>query len=154
MQTLILLKSLPWLSIVGLAVSVSTAFHIFALGMTAKYPGGFWSKAAEVSGVIGTDAQQILQWFQGAPMVAQRAAKVALILATLACVSCTPSQLQQAATIADDVTKIAQVLCLADHARAANARAFSVKDACATVEQLAPYIEQAKNAAPRAACAH
>lgn len=71
----------------------------------------------------------------------------------LALPSCTPSELQQAATIADDVTKVAQVLCLAEHAKHANARALSVADACSTVEQLAPYVEQAKNAAPRAACA-
>jgi hypothetical protein len=89
------------------------------------------------------------------PPSAGNAAKAALVLvvALLSLPACTPSQLQQAATIADDVTKIAEVLCLADHARAANARALSVKDACATIEQLAPYIEQAKNSAPRASCA-
>jgi hypothetical protein len=72
----------------------------------------------------------------------------------LLALGCSPSQWKTVTDIADDVTKIAQVLCLADHAKAANARAFSVKGACQTVEQLAPYIEQAKNAAPRAACAH
>jgi hypothetical protein len=66
---------------------------------------------------------------------------------------CSPSQLQQAATIADDVGKIATVLCLADHARTTHAKAITVADVCQTVEQLAPYLDQAKGMAPKSQCA-
>lgn len=78
---------------------------------------------------------------------------LALLGVPLLALGCSPDAWKTVATIADDVTKIATVLCLADHAQAANARAFSVKDACDTAAELAPYIERAKNAAPKAACA-
>lgn len=66
---------------------------------------------------------------------------------------CSASQMQQAATIADDVGKIATVLCLADHARPLHAKAITVADACQTIEQLAPYLDQAHGMLPKVRCA-
>lgn len=77
----------------------------------------------------------------------------ALLLLTFLGGACSPSQLQQAATIADDVSKIATVLCLADHARPLHAKAMTVADACQTIEQLAPYLDQAHGMIPKAKCA-
>lgn len=143
------LSSVPWVQILGALVLVLTGVHSLFLLI-----GKVWAPAlyvAELTGVVAVDVQQVIQWFTGAGL-AKKVGPIAII-ALLWFVACSPSELQQAATVADDVNRVAQVLCLADHARAAHARALSVSDACSTVEQLAPYLEQAKGALPRAACA-
>jgi hypothetical protein len=132
-------------------------------------------KIASVSGAWAIDVQKIAGWVGGAPVytsiAAKKAGKIAVddakkpkdppaggttigsIAIVLMLSSCSPSQLQQAAAIADDVGKIATVLCLADHARLKHAKAITVADVCQTIEQLAPYLDQAKGVAPKAPCA-
>lgn len=88
--------------------------------------------------------------YQGA--VKTIATKAGIALLALFVAGCSPSQLQTAIKVADDVEQIAKVLCLAEHAKAAHVRASLVTDACSTVEQLAPYLDQARGQAPKAAC--
>ncbi len=167
------LSSVPWIQIVGAVVAVATGVHTAALLV-----GQFWAPALKVAaftGAIALDAQKVAGWIGGAPIYTSIAAKKAgkamiddagakksarvhmsglvFLVALFDLPACSPSQLQQAATIADDVGKIATVLCLADHARPMHARAMTVADACKTIEQLAPYLAEAKGAPPRAACA-
>lgn len=75
--------------------------------------------------------------------------------------ACTPAEagavVKDVETVAQDVTKIAQVLCLSDQARVrhASVRQLSVQDVCKTVEQLAPYMPAAETPtvlASRGAC--
>ncbi len=76
-----------------------------------------------------------------------------VMLAALAVGACTPAELQTVAAIADDVAKVAQVLCLADHAKLAHARAITVAPLCKTADDLAPYIAQARTPGKvRASC--
>lgn len=61
------------------------------------------------------------------------------------------AELAPAVKVAENVLEIARTLCLLDHAKAENVRADVVQDACQTVEQLTPYLDQAKRmqSAPR-----
>ena len=56
------IASLPWLSIAGLVYGLASAVHTFALAVGLK-------RTAEISGAIGVDLQQILQWRAGHPVV-------------------------------------------------------------------------------------
>jgi hypothetical protein len=75
-----------------------------------------------------------------------------LFTAAFLLAGCSPSELQQAVKVADDVSQIARVLCLSHHARAEHAQASLVTEACQTVEQLAPFIDEAQGQLPKARC--
>lgn len=82
-----------------------------------------------------------------ATLAAKKAAAVisTSLLFVVFLVGCNASQIASAVDIADDVLKVAQVLCLADHAKQANVRAITVQDRCRTSEQLAPYVPVAQD---------
>lgn len=69
-----------------------------------------------------------------------------VLLAMLTFIGCSPSEMQTAVSVAEDVVKIAQVLCLADQAKTTHAdvRALSVQDLCNTTAELAPYMPAAE----------
>jgi len=162
--------SFPWAAVLTAVVTIATGVHVAALALGQKWP--FFLKVASISGVLAIDVQKFLGFLGGAPAYTSIAAKklgkamvddakgptaniasAGLLLLAFVLPGCSPSQMQQAVTIADDIGKIATVLCLADHARTAHAKAMTVAEACQTIEQLAPYMDQAKGMAPQARCA-
>ncbi len=80
-----------------------------------------------------------------------------LPLLVLAIVGCSPGQLKTAndvLSVADDVMKVARVLCLQSHARASKVRASLLPgEVCKTAEELAPVLDQTRGVIPQAACA-
>lgn len=80
------------------------------------------------------------------------AGTVSIVLLALLVSACTPAEIQSAVAVAKDVSEIARLLCLLDQSKIRGARADVVQDACQTVGQLAPYLDQAKQlqSAPRA----
>lgn len=70
-----------------------------------------------------------------------------MILAAVVLSGCTPSEWATVETVASDAVKIAEVLCLADHAQKARVQpdSMTLTGLCQTVEQLAPYMPMAKH---------
>lgn len=97
--------------------------------------------------------------YQGAvAAVAKKAgiSLVGLVLLVLFLPGCSSQQaakfIDTAVEVAERVEEVARVLCLAQHARQAHARAFSVREACDTREEIQPFLSEAQGQIPRGAC--
>lgn len=148
----------PWVAL-GLG-GLAGMFQLVAQGSTFK-EAAITALSAPVLAIVGHLVG--IEWMAGGkeipiPGLMKASAPVskrtlgAIVFLVLFVPGCTSQQaakfVDSAVEVADDVIKIARVLCLAEHARQAHARAFSVQDACNTEQKLERFIPQARGMVP------
>lgn len=139
-------QALPAMFLAGVA-SAFAAFEPTLISFLTSLIGG-----AITGGVAAVGAHHVLKESKlpygnepQKPLSARRVTISGIALVLLLVVSaCNPGDAKTAFDIADDVLQVAKVLCLADHANMQNVRAITVKDLCATEQQIAPYLPAAK----------